>query len=53
VVLFYFHEMDIPDAARSLGLAEGTMKARLFRARRILRAKLTRKLAELKPKEVR
>jgi len=41
VLLFYFHEMDIPSAARSLGLPEGTVKARLSRAREILRRKLS------------
>lgn len=40
VVLFYFHEMDISAAARSLRLPEGTVKARLSRAREILRSKL-------------
>ena len=40
VVLFYFHEMEIPAAARSLRLPEGTVKARLSRAREILRSKL-------------
>ena len=40
LVLFYFHEMDVTTAARSLGLPEGTVKARLFRGREILRSKL-------------
>lgn len=40
LILFYFQEMDIPAAARSLGLPEGTVKARLFRARKILQGKL-------------
>jgi RNA polymerase sigma-70 factor, ECF subfamily len=44
MILFYFHEMDIPAAARSLGLPEGTVKARLFRGRDILRKKLTKTL---------
>lgn len=38
--LFYFHEMDVPAAAQSLGLPEGTLKARLFRGRELLRGKL-------------
>lgn len=38
--LFYFHEMDVPAAAHSLGLPEGTVKARLFRGRELLRGKL-------------
>ena len=45
LVLFYFHEMDVPAAARSLGLPEGTVKARLFRGRAILRSKLPQVLA--------
>jgi RNA polymerase sigma-70 factor (ECF subfamily) len=41
VVLFYFHEMDISAAARSLHLPEGTVKARLSRAREMLQSKLS------------
>ena len=37
VVLFYFHEMDISAAARTMGLPEGTVKARLSRARDLLK----------------
>ena len=37
VVLFYFHEMDVAAAARTMGLPEGTLKARLSRARTLLR----------------
>jgi RNA polymerase sigma-70 factor (ECF subfamily) len=37
VVLYYFHEMDVGAAARTLRLPEGTVKARLARARAILR----------------
>jgi RNA polymerase sigma-70 factor (ECF subfamily) len=37
VVLFYFHEMDLAAAAGAMGLPEGTMKARLSRARALLR----------------
>jgi RNA polymerase sigma-70 factor (ECF subfamily) len=36
-VLFYFHEMDVAAAARTMGLPEGTLKARLSRARALLR----------------
>jgi RNA polymerase sigma-70 factor (ECF subfamily) len=39
VVLFYFHEMDLSAAARAMGLPEGTLKARLFRARELLRSR--------------
>ena len=45
LTLFYFHEMDVPAAAKSLGLPEGTVKARLFRGREILRSKLPQRLA--------
>lgn len=37
VVLFYFYEKDVAAAARTMGLPEGTMKARLARARELLR----------------
>ncbi len=37
VLLFYFHEMDVSAAARTLRLPEGTVKARLSRARDLLR----------------
>jgi len=39
VVLFYFHEMDVAAAARPMGLPEGTVKARLSRARALLRSR--------------
>ena len=45
LILFYFHDMDVTTAARSLGLPEGTVKARLFRGREILRGKLPQGLA--------
>ena len=45
LVLFYFHDMDVPAAALSLGLPEGTVKARLSRGREILRGKLPRLLS--------
>jgi RNA polymerase sigma-70 factor, ECF subfamily len=45
MLLFYFHEMDIPAAAQSLGLPVGTVKARLHRGRELLRSKLPRLLA--------
>lgn len=51
LILFYFHEMDVPHAAQSLGLAEGTFKARLFRGREILRSKLPQILAVPQLKE--
>ena len=36
-MLFYFHEKDVAAAAQTMGLPEGTMKARLSRARELLR----------------
>ncbi len=51
LILFYFHEMDVPAAARSLDLPEGTFKARLFRGREILRGKLPQLLAMAHLKE--
>jgi RNA polymerase sigma-70 factor, ECF subfamily len=36
VILFYFHEMDVAAAAQTLGMPEGTLKARLKRARDLL-----------------
>lgn len=40
VVLFYFRDADAAEAARILGVAEGTLKARLHRGRELLRRKL-------------
>jgi RNA polymerase sigma-70 factor (ECF subfamily) len=40
LLLYYFQEMDVPATAASLSLPEGTVKAHLFRARNLLRAKL-------------
>lgn len=51
LILFYFHDMDVTTAARSLGLPEGTVKARLFRGREILRGKLSQRLAVPRLKE--
>ena len=51
LILFYFHEMDVPAAARSLGLPEGTVKARLFRGREILRQKLPKSVAAVRLRE--
>jgi len=51
LTLFYFHDMDVTSAARSLGLPEGTVKARLSRGREILRSKLPQRLAVPRLKE--
>jgi RNA polymerase sigma-70 factor, ECF subfamily len=42
VILFYFHEMDVGDASRTMGVPEGTLKARLARARDLLRRRFPR-----------
>jgi len=42
VILFYFHEMDVSAAARTLHMPEGTLKARLARARQLLRRRFPR-----------
>ena len=44
LLLFYFHEQDVAMTARSLGLPEGTVKARLSRGRGILKSKLGERL---------
>ena len=46
LVLFYFHDMDVSAAARSLSLPEGTIKARLSRGRAMLLQKLSKLLAQ-------
>jgi RNA polymerase sigma-70 factor (ECF subfamily) len=40
ITVYYFHRSDVALTARSLGLAEGTVKARLHRGRELLRRKL-------------
>jgi len=40
LTLFYFHGMDVARSAASLGVPEGTVKARLSRGRDMLRSKL-------------
>ncbi|MGB8028345.1 MAG: RNA polymerase sigma factor [Terracidiphilus sp.] len=42
VVLYYFHEMDVATAARTMGLPEGTLKARLARGRELLQKRFPR-----------
>lgn len=40
VILFYFEDMDVAAAARSLGVPEGTVKSRLHKARKQLKEAL-------------
>lgn len=42
VILFYFHDMDVAAAAATMQLPEGTVKARLARARALLRSRFPR-----------
>ncbi len=51
LIVFYFHSKDICAAARSLGVPEGTLKARLSRGRDILRGKLQKLFAKPGAKE--
>ena len=44
LLLFYFHEQDVATTARSLGLPQGTVKARLSRGRGILKSKLGKRV---------
>jgi RNA polymerase sigma-70 factor (ECF subfamily) len=37
ILMFYFEEKDVAEAARVLGVAEGTLKARLHRGRELLK----------------
>lgn len=44
LILFYFHDRDVAATASSLELPEGTVKARLFRGRALLKFKLGKRL---------
>lgn len=46
IVLYYFHQMGVGEAARSLSVAEGTVKARLHRGRALLKKVLRRRLSD-------
>ncbi len=41
ITVYYFHEQDVPAAALTLDIPEGTVKARLFRGRELLRRKFS------------
>lgn len=51
LILFYFHGMDVAEAARSLQIAPGTLKARLHRGRALLQSKLARLVPRRQPLE--
>jgi RNA polymerase sigma-70 factor (ECF subfamily) len=40
ILMFYFEEKDLVETARALGIAEGTLKARLHRGRELLKRKV-------------
>lgn len=40
IILFYFHEMNLSEAAATLKIPEGTLKARLHRGRTLLRKRI-------------
>ena len=42
MTVFYFHRSDVAVTAKTLGVPEGTVKARLHRGRELLRRKLSR-----------
>lgn len=42
MILYYFREMDVREAAEILGVAEGTVKSHLFRGRKMLSDRLPR-----------
>ena len=50
VVLYYFHEMDVSAAARTMGLPEGTLKARLARGRALLRQRFPHLNEDIAPR---
>ena len=42
ILMYYFEDRDIAESARVLGIAEGTLKAQLHRARELLRSRCER-----------
>ena len=53
LTLFYFQDMDIAAAAASLGIPQGTLKARLHRARKRLEDRLSNDAPQLQPETAR
>jgi RNA polymerase sigma-70 factor (ECF subfamily) len=53
VIVFYFHRSDVAVTAKTLGIPEGTVKARLHRGRALLRRKLAATLGTPHAKETR
>jgi RNA polymerase sigma-70 factor (ECF subfamily) len=51
VVLFYFQDMDLSETARIAKLPEGTVKARLYRARKQLEERLGTLMSAPAPSE--
>jgi len=49
LLLFYFVDLDVAEAAGVLGVAVGTLKARLHRGRALLRRRLARRLSSGAP----
>jgi RNA polymerase sigma-70 factor (ECF subfamily) len=52
VILYYFHEMDVAQASATLGMPEGTLKARLSRARALLRQRFPHLREDIVPLEL-
>ncbi len=46
VILFYFLDQNVYEAAKILGIPEGTLKARLHRGRVLLRGRMTRMIGK-------
>ena len=46
VLCIYFREMGVQETAKELGISEGTVKSRLFRAKERLKQNLGRRLSD-------